>query len=410
MQAIQSDPALTTLPAASREFSLPSPAFWKPRFAGDGEMLRFTPFLFWLSAALKPSRTTVIGLGDGISCFALCQAIERLRIDGTCTGVHFSGKARGDIPDSVKDHALQFYEGLLDLRSASSPADTPLWSLGDQDLLLIDLQQSDKWPEGALEDWRSLLSPDGCLVVHGLGQVPQPDAVRDLQKQLSRESCLNIDMGAGLSVLCNNPKVLADLASPTSRGQLRQETLMMFVRLGQSLVAELRHDALTSELTEQRAAFARAQHRVELLEAERAELSTSLDLRGRKASQYQALYFDFENELKKLRRIQVEALDAQAERQKKDEALAECDALAVKLRQSRETHYRETAALTVLLEQQRKSAAEEAAALRQQLDELRKQADNLALDNKALLSSTSWKITSPLRRIVSKFRGHAHRR
>lgn len=408
MQAIHSDTALDTLPAMSQGLFQHGSAFWRPRFAGEGEMLCFTPILFWLFAALKPFRTTVLGLGEGTSCFAICQAMERLHVDGTCIGIHFSGKMQPAISDVIKNHALTFYEGILDLRCVQDPADLSWPELINQDLLLLDLRHSSELPAEILENLPSQLSSGGCLVVHGLKQASQNEMVRHLRCLISKTSCVSIDMGAGLTILYNDPNILSDVVNASSR-KLYQEVQTMFVRLGNSLVAERMHNTLTLMLAEEQAAGAKAQHRIERLEAETADLSAALDLRGRKANQYQALYFDCENELKKLRRLKAEVLDAQSERQKKLKALNERDALIAKLRQNCETHYRETAMLTVLLEDQRKVAIQEAEAIRQQLDELRMKADALELDNAAILSSTSWKITSPLRRIASKLRGQGYR-
>lgn len=372
-------------------------------------MLRFTPFLFWLSAVLKPLRTMVLGLGDGTSCFAICQVIERLQIDGTCIGINLPGKTQADLPDAIKEHAFPLYEGILSLRNIQGLADIPWSDVHDQDLLLVDLEQTEEWSTEILDDLVSLLSADGCLVVHGLKQELYTDISHHLHRLLPQAACVSIDMDAGLSVWCKNPNVLADMVN-TANGRSNHETLSIFMRLGNGLMAERNLDVLVSQLDEQKAALAEAQQSIKQLEAERAELSTALDLRGRKASQYQALYFDCDSELKKLRCLESETLDAQVERQKKDEALAERDTMFGKLRQSRETHYRETATLTALLEDQRKSAAQEVQALRQQLDDLHMRANALALDNNALLCSTSWKITSPLRRIASKLRGHDYRR
>lgn len=404
MQAIQPKTGLPTPLTAQGQVALHEPTFWRPRFAVHGNMLRYTPFMFWLITILRPARATVVGLGDGVSCFALCQADERLRLEGSYTGIHLSNNETTEIPEAVKKHAVQFYEGLVDLRSARDPADAIAGlMLGSQDLLLIDLQQSDEWPENALEDWRSLLSPHGCLVVHGLRKMSQTKVAHSLLRQLSHLSCINIEIGAGLVILYNDPHPPTELAPLISQGRLPQEASVIFTRLGQSLIADLRCEALTSEVVQQRAALAEARNRATALEAEMAELSAAFEARGRKTSKYQALYFDCDTELKKLRRIETETLNARVERQKKNTALAERDALAAQLRQNRENHYCETAALTLLLEKQREAAANEALALRQQVDAL-------ASDNAALLSSTSWKLTSPLRRIVSKFSSRAYRR
>ncbi len=382
MPDIQPDTELHTSPVACDEVRLHAPAFWRPRFAVDGDMLRFAPFLFWLTAILRPKRTTVVGLGDGVSCFAFCQALERLSIDGSCTGINFLHKEMLDFSDAIKEHATQFYEGLVDLRHAEGPAGALSCLMpGSQDLLVIDLLQSGDWPEDALDDWCSRLSPRGCLVLHGLKQMPHAYAALSLSRQLSQLSCIEIEIGAGLIVLCNDSDFPADLAIPLSQGRLSKEVSTMFARLGQSLVADVRYDALTHRLDEQGAALAEAQRHAGILEAEIADLSVAFEARGRKTSQYQALCFDSDAELKALRRAKAENFNAQAERRMKDTALAERDALAIQLRQNRETHYRETAALSLLLEKQKMAAAQETA---------------------AFLSSTSWKLTSPLRRIRLK--------
>ena len=424
MKAIQPTVELSTS-LAREDVSLPAPAFWRPRFAGEGEMLLFAPFLFWLTAILRPSRSTVVGLGDGISCFALCQAIDRLHIDGFCTGVGFSE----DIPVPIERHAKQLYEGVVDLRLARNPVEALSHLIpGSQDLIVIDLLQSDDWPDDILNELQGRLSPRGCLVLYGLMQVPQ---CHHVISQLSELSYFTLDIGAGMSLVCNDPTPPADLAGPISHGKLPQQVSMILARLGQSLMAEERHDALMAKMTEQDSSLAEERQRVTTLEAELAEMSVSFVARGRKTSQYQALYFDSDLELKSLRRTQAQILDAEKERQAKEAALVERDDLAAQLRQNRDIHYRETAALTLLLEKQKETAAKETAALREKIhlikqkvetlrhkvDELtkdvtvlRRKCQELATDNSALLSSTSWRLTSPLRRIAAKVSGRKYHR
>ncbi len=158
-------------------------------------------------------------------------------------------------------------------------------------------------------------------------------------------------------------------------------------------------------LAETQQAFAEAQRRIAQFETEMADLSAAIDLRGRKLGQYQALYFDAKIEIDKLRHLQGETVSVQAERQKKEKALAQCDALSLALRKNREVHFRETAALTKLLEKQRQRLEDQ----RKKLEDQQTKIKTISLEKAALLSSTSWKITSPLRSIVSKFR-KSHRR
>ena len=102
-------------------------------------------------------------------------------------------------------------------------------------------------------------------------------------------------------------------------------------------------------------------------------------------------------------RLQAEALAAEARRQREEAAglRAALDARGAELRQARE----ETAGLRAMLDArgaELRQAREEAAGLRAALDAVQAQ---LA----AVLNSTSWRITGPLRHLSAAFRGGSRR-
>lgn len=56
--------------------SVIKPMLLRPRFMKESDLLLHLPFLFWLVNAVRPARSAVLGLGNGVAFLALCQAIE----------------------------------------------------------------------------------------------------------------------------------------------------------------------------------------------------------------------------------------------------------------------------------------------------------------------------------------------
>ena len=61
--------------------------FWRPVFLEASGWLEHIPFAFWLIEAHKPSIFVELGAQEGVSYFAMCQAIDRLRLKTNCYAV-----------------------------------------------------------------------------------------------------------------------------------------------------------------------------------------------------------------------------------------------------------------------------------------------------------------------------------
>ena len=82
-----------------------SSMFWRPVFLEQCEWLEHIPFAFWLIEAHKPSTFVELGTQEGVSYFAMCQAIDRLHLETSCYAV-----STWENGDTAKKNAFGEYE------------------------------------------------------------------------------------------------------------------------------------------------------------------------------------------------------------------------------------------------------------------------------------------------------------
>ena len=83
--------------------------FWRLRYLKSGPFLRHVPFLFWLVETQRPTCAVQLGVGDGVSYFAVCQAVEKLGLSGRCYGLDGYGGARATCAQEVVTYNADYY-------------------------------------------------------------------------------------------------------------------------------------------------------------------------------------------------------------------------------------------------------------------------------------------------------------
>ncbi|MFZ3585017.1 hypothetical protein ACOI1H_23190 [Loktanella sp. DJP18] len=351
------------------------PFFWRPRFPGTSPVITCVPLLFWLPQALEARRVAVLGVGDGVAHFALCQALEKDGLTGlSCDGIGFWRGAAEDapaVPPALREHSENVYDGLSRLHSVASPgAACTILHGADLDLLFIDL---DSVPSEDLpwDDIPSMVGASGLVVVHGSADLPADGPAATF---LAGHAALRHDGWTRLA-LCpmgNVPPALSVLLDAAQTSDGKAGLALVLRRLGQGLVAIEETRTLRRQTEDQALVLTDYENTLAKVQRQEAQLQKGYDLRGGKLAELQVRHFTTEGT--------VAGLHAQAKHQ------------AQLLAQERRLRFDETAALTRMLEHERQAGGKTLAALK---------AENASLSIRItkLLGSTSWKITAPVRRI-----------
>lgn len=370
------------------------PLFWRPRFMPPSPVLAQAPFLFWLCNAVRPRNVAVLGAGDGVAHFALCQALDKLNLSARCAGYGFWDN--GAVPAALQGHEAQLYEDLSTLAARPS-AEAVMAEIepASLDLMAVDLDAlDDAVPQ--YEEWFARLGPKGVLVLHGTDSLRQrPGYGQGLARRISELPHVAMRAGSGLIALARSadqPRRLQALLDICPSGHMPLEVERVFLRLGQGLDLLSRDKQRSQQLAElRREAEAQAAER-ESNEGLLAEIRAAYEQRGRKLADLQSRLFDLEHQQAALPEIeaQISALKTSAEEQ---------------LAAERRTRFKETEFLTRQVEQIRAAHAgleAEAADLRRQLDKARAASSQQAAKNAALQARLDQSRTMLERRTAEK--------
>lgn len=72
----------------------------RARYLEDSPFLHHLPFLFWLIDILRPRSIAQVGALDPVAYFAICQAMDKLNVEGHSFGIKFDG----EIPGTTRNH------------------------------------------------------------------------------------------------------------------------------------------------------------------------------------------------------------------------------------------------------------------------------------------------------------------
>ncbi|WP_417726473.1 class I SAM-dependent methyltransferase [Roseovarius sp.] len=318
----------TMVATTTHEFFAPAtikPLFWRPRFRASSPVQLHAPLLLWLAADARVRQVGVLGVGDGFAHFLFCQAIDKLNIQGRCTGFGFwkdqkTGAALAQPPSLLTEHAEQFYEDISDIRPFLNSTDA-VENIAEQslDLLFVDLNALAEGDHPHIEELIRRLRSNAILIVHATNALWQgAEHSAALAKQLGRLDRLEFRNGDGLSVFPIGQEQSARLKSlMTARenGEVSGDIQLVFRRLGQSLAAIEEARILKSKSAASSKALSEVQEQLKSIKQELADLREAYDQRSRKVSETQSLIFDLQTSLTSTsgEKIQLEKSLATAE-------------------------------------------------------------------------------------------------
>jgi hypothetical protein len=228
--------------------------FWRPMHVRNSAWLHHVPFAFWLVEALRPRVCVEVGVDEGVSYFALCQAVERLGLETRCYAVDaWDDDGGGAAP--VGFAALQAYNEshygafsrLLRGEAATAPA-----HFGPSSIDLLHLNGTLATAED-FATWIPKLSERAIVVVHGTEAAESTsDAPAVYASLQQRYPSFEFMQGDGLGVLAvgSDPGVPArQLFDIRGNESMRQSLQEVFTRLGRACA-----DHVAAQAQHQRAA------------------------------------------------------------------------------------------------------------------------------------------------------------
>ena len=285
---------------------------WLPaRAAGDGRL----PLSMLVVAMLEPARVVELGVGQGETFAALCQAVQALGLPTQCLGVELppagpDGAQRAQSASEFRARQAALFGGFARLVCAEPEAAAGPVADGQVDLLHLGQGLSEAEAARAFERWLPKLSARGVVLVSQTAQ-----AVAGFWAA-ARQAYPHFELleGQGMGLLAVGPEPAEGLARLTRLPAAEQAALReLLFRLGQAgrLAAQgvpeaepAEVQALATRLAESEAALRASQQERAALEqtltgqTELHDLAQArLDLVTAREREFRALYLDLHRQL-----------------------------------------------------------------------------------------------------------------
>ncbi|WP_395666505.1 class I SAM-dependent methyltransferase [Methylocella sp.] len=188
-------------------FSLRS-MFAPPAFLAESAWLEHIPFAFWTVAALRPQTVVELGVYNGPSYFAFCQAVAELGLDARCYGVDtWKGDAHAGLyGEEIHQRAQAYndahYSSFSRLVRSTFDEAAPHFSDGSIDLLHIDGLHAYEAVRHDFETWLPKLSDRAVVLLHDVNVRERGFGVFKFFEEIRRERpTFEFSHGHGLGVV-----------------------------------------------------------------------------------------------------------------------------------------------------------------------------------------------------------------
>ncbi len=278
--------------------------FWPPRHAALSKDIFHVPLLFWLIETVRPLRVVQLGLQDPGGYLAVCQAMDRLGLDGQCWAV--AGREEADaLIASPQEHNHNIYADFSSILTCSHAHVAHSLRDAGIDLLVLDMSPDDPDLAGACDLWLPLLSDRGVIVLRQKArddenQAGTPESLAALSADHPVFQSRHDDWT--LRVILhgqNQPERLLHLASLDLGMSGHLAVRQVFTRLGQGLVdgqsanrLQREREAMQSELRALKIQVSELGNELEQKQAEVSQTREAMIQLQRQYNERQAELFD----------------------------------------------------------------------------------------------------------------------
>jgi hypothetical protein len=150
-----------------------SPAsFWFPEHLCDSGWIEHTPFACWLLDAHRPATLVELGTHRGFSFFTFCQAVAALGLATKCVAIDtwrgddHAGHYGEEVFEAVRAYNESRYSAFATLVRSTFDAAAPAFAQGSIDLLHVDGRHFYEDVRHDFDAWRPKLSRRGIVLFH----------------------------------------------------------------------------------------------------------------------------------------------------------------------------------------------------------------------------------------------------
>lgn len=375
------------------------------------------PFYFWLVDAARPRLIIDLAAEDSDAYLAFCQAAERLDFGTRCIGLSDVFNRRDSASDPASNlayHNLHFssFSKLTNQNEIIESARP-----GSVDLLRIGGRQASHLTEAEVRGWLDLLSPKGLVLVEQTHV--QHDWLKLLEGKASCPLHGNTDWRL-IAATADYDSRLSPLFSDTSTKA--KSVRMTFSRLGSGLREQAMHRDIASfaaqleisladqsaaaELLREKEALAESlQSKISLLERDQLQSRLETDRLQKLASQRELELVETNAQFRQvLDQRELELAQANLRFQKiLDERDLELTQASARLQNLVDEHDLEAKRRSEELLSASRYAALQDERLDQSVrnqDELRRHISSLEHNLNAIIRSTTWRVTAPIRKLA----------
>jgi GT2 family glycosyltransferase len=217
-------------------------SFWVPHYFCESDWIEHAPFAFWLTDALRPKRFVELGSGCGYSYFAFCQAIGRLGVSSEANAVDtWLDDTDGSLDDDALYEAVLAanlrYAGFSRLNRATFAEAVEHFGIESIDLIHFDSCHSYEQVKQDYESWLPKLTKDAIVLFHDTEVRDHGFGIWKFFEELSvKHPFFQFSHGNGLGVLALGaiPERLAALFA--AKGPEADEIRSIYSGLGELLV------------------------------------------------------------------------------------------------------------------------------------------------------------------------------
>jgi GT2 family glycosyltransferase/glycosyltransferase involved in cell wall biosynthesis len=350
------------------EGSISPGSFWYPDYVCGSGWLDHAPFAYWIIGVLKPRRLVELGVHGGYSYFCFCQAVRSLGLDTRCFGIdtwrgdEHAGFYGESVFQNVKDRNNRYYAAFSELVRSSFDEALPHFEDASVDLLHIDGRHFFEDVKHDFESWKCKLSSGAVVLFHDTNARERAFGAFQLWAEL-KDSYPSFEFlhGYGLGVLGYGSQLCKEMTTffkATTDPAVAAEVRRAYGRLG---------GAIKSDFV--------GQERLQQAQSKSTQLATELDVErtqsGQMAERLQQLTDRLDEVAGLLQQRDAEFGELQA---KRNEEFARHNLVVARLKE-REAEFDELQA---------------------------RRLDRREADYRALVNSTSWRMTAPLRKFGAR--------